>query len=410
MCPADHSPAAAALPAHRKLPAVCSNEGVRALRRLLLLGLVLYLGAWAYRIAYRKYYVWLPGYFSWLTHREKPPAAGPVHVFFFFADHFEPGANYAITEQWLEQYPKIALRHRDSAGRPWQHTWFYPAEQPIDRNLTALQQLVRGGYGEVELHLHHGNDDNQSGRARFEQAVAYFQKFDFLKGTDGQTHFGFVHGNWGLDNSNGPALCGINRELSILHELGCFADFTFSSIWWDSQPPSVNDIYMATDDDGPKSYARGTPVRAGRAPAGDLMIFQGPLLFLPEFKPARWPRSLGFEVENGEIHAAVPVTPQRIDAWVRADIHVEGRPDWVFIKVHAHGAGEQRDADEILGPELDRALTYLEKTYNDGAHYVLHYVTAREAYNLVRAAADNRTGDPRQYYDYRIPPYLADHR
>jgi len=38
---------------------------------------------------------------------------------------------------------------------------------------------------------------------------------------------------------------------------------------------------------------------------------------------------------------------------------------------------------------------------------VLHYITAREAYNLARAAADNKSGDPRQYYDYRIPPYLA---
>ena len=67
----------------------------------------------------------------------------------------------------------------------------------------------------------------------------------------------------------------------------------------------------------------------------------------------------------------------------------------------------RKDADEILGPELDRALSYLERTYNDGAHYVLHYVTAREAFNVARAAADGKTGDPRQYYDYLIPPYAA---
>jgi len=34
-------------------------------------------------------------------------------------------------------------------------------------------------------------------------------------------------------------------------------------------------------------------------------------------------------------------------------------------------------------------------------------VTAREAYNLARAAADGKTGDPRQYYDYVIPRYEA---
>jgi hypothetical protein len=379
---------------------------MRLVRRLLLLALVLYLGAWTYRIISRKYYIWLPGYFSWLTHQEHP-ASGPTHVFFFFTDHFEPGPNYAIVQQWLLEYPKIADRHRDSSGRPWQHTWFYPAEQTIDRNLTALQQLVRAGYGEVELHLHHGNDNNETGRVRLQQSVAYLQKFDFLKTTDGQTHFAFIHGNWSLDNSLGPAMCGVNRELAILRDLGCFADYTFSSIWWNSQPPSVNNIYMATDDDGPKSYARGTPLQAGRMPAGDLMIFQGPLLFLRDFNPSRLYRSLGVDVENAEIHAVVPVTPARIDAWIRANVHVEGRPEWLFIKVHAHGGTEQRDADEILGPELDRGLQYLEKTYNDGVHYVLHYINAREAYNLARAAADHKTGDPVQYYDYVVPRYLA---
>src|ERR1017187_9759745 len=104
---------------------------------------------------------------------------------------------------------------------------------------------------------------------------------------------------------------------------------------------------------------------------------------------------------------AGPVTSRRVDAWMRANIHVEGRPEWRFIKIHTHGASTKEDADEILGPELDRALTYMEKAYNDGAHYVLHYVTAREAFNLARAAVDGKQGDPRQYYDYLIPPYLA---
>jgi hypothetical protein len=392
------------------MPHVCSNKCVRLARRLVLFALILYCAAWVYRINYRKYYVWLPGYFSWLIQSKETPATGPVHIFFLFTDHFEPGERYAMTQQWVDQYPKIAERHRDSTGRPWQHTWFYPAEQPIDRNLTALRELVRGGYGEVELHLHHGNDNNETGRARFAQSVQYFQKFDFLKGTDGRTHFAFIHGNWSLDNSNGNALCGINRELTILRETGCFADFTFSSIWVNAQPPAVNNIFMATDDDGPKSYAHGTVLRKGGMPSGDLVIFQGPLLLLPDFNPRRLHRSLGVAVENAEIHAAVPVTPKRIDAWVRANIHVQGRPDWVFIKVHGHGGGDQRDADEMLGPELDTALSYMEKQYNDGTRYLLHYITAREAYNLVRAAVDNKTGDPRQYYDYAIPPYLANRR
>ena len=375
---------------------------MRLVRRILALGLVLYLGAWAYRIVTRKYYVWLPGYVSWLVHQERPVGT-PVHVFFFFVDHFEPGENAGMMERWVNEYPKIAARHRDSSGRPWQHTWFYPGEQPIAGNLRALQKLVAGGYGETELHLHHFNDTEQSAREKFQRAIAWFQTFGFLKSAGGATHFGFIHGNWSLDNSRGNAFCGNNRELIMLRELGCFADYTFSSIFVESQPSSVNSIFEATDDDGPKSYDRGVALQVGVKPVGDLLIFQGPLLLVPTARPAK----LFLEVENAEIHAAVPVTPRRVDAWMRANIHVEGRPEWRFIKIHTHGASTKADADEILGPELDQALTYLEKAYNDGTHYVLHYVTAREAFNVARAAADNRQGDPRQYYDYLIPPYAA---
>jgi hypothetical protein len=369
---------------------------------MLALGLVLYLGAWTYRIVTRKYYVWLPGYISWLMRGEKP-AAGPVHILMLFVDHFEPGENASMMERWRLEYPKIADRHHDSAGRVWQHTWFYPGEQPIDSNMRALQELVGLGYGETELHLHHFNDTEKSAKERFRKAVEWFQAYGFLKGEDGESHFGFIHGNWSLDNSRGNAFCGNNRELVTLRELGCFADYTFSSIFEDSQPASVNDIYEATDDPGPKSYNHGVPLRVGVKPVGDLMILQGPLLLVPTPRPGK----LFFEVENGEIHAAVPVTPRRVDAWVRANIHVDGRPQWRFVKIHTHGASVKEDADEILGKEMDDALTYLERKYNDGTRYILHYVTAREAFNVARAAADDKNGDPAQYYDYLIPRYVA---
>jgi len=371
------------------------------IKRLVLLALALYLGLWAFRIAFRKYYVWLPGYVSW-TMESKEPAPGPIHLFFLFADHFEPGERYELTERWLNEYPKLAARHRDSAGRPPQHTWFYPAEQPIDRNMLALQKLVSAGYGEVELHVHHANDTQESARRRFERGIAYLQRFGFLKTPDGASHFAFVHGNWGLDNSNGAQFCGNNRELEMLRQLGCFADFTFPSIQWQSQPPSVNNIYMATDDDRPKSYAQGVPLQAGVKPTGDLMIFQGPLLLVPSLRA-----TLFVAIDDGNIHPAAPVGPDRVDNWVRTGIHVKGRPDWQFIKIHGHGAEGPDDATESLGPRFDSALSHLESRYNDGLHYILHYVTAREAFNLARAAAEGKTGDPGAYYDYVIPRYAA---
>jgi hypothetical protein len=52
----------------------------------------------------------------------------------------------------------------------------------------------------------------------------------------------------------------------------------------------------------------------------------------------------------------------------------------------------------------------MRSRYNDGARYVLHYVTAREAYNVVRAAMDGQGGDPDAYRDWDVKPYVADGR
>ncbi len=365
--------------------------------------LLLFLAALGYRIVIREYYVWFPGYAYWLTHQEKSKTE-PIHIFFLYTDHFEPGQRADLMERWLKEYPRLADRHRDSDGRRPQHTWFYPAEQPIDRNLIALRKLVSAGYGETELHLHHFQDTPASARRRFEDGVSYFQRFGFLKGVDGRTHFAFIHGNWSLDNSLGAAFCGNSRELRMLKELGCFADFTFPSLWVKSQPSWVNNIYEVIDDDQPKSYDRGVPVALGWRPAGDLVLVQGPLMIVPTINPAK----LFFSVVDSDIHPTVPITPQRVDAWVRANIHVTGRPDWVLLKVHGHAASSTADLEETLGPDFGDALTYLEKRYNDGKHYLLHYVTARETYNVIRAGADGKQGDPQQYFNYVIPPYEAD--
>jgi hypothetical protein len=35
---------------------------------------------------------------------------------------------------------------------------------------------------------------------------------------------------------------------------------------------------------------------------------------------------------------------------------------------------------------------------------VLHYVTAREVYNIIKAAEAGLTGSPHDYRDYELPP------
>jgi hypothetical protein len=372
---------------------------------MLTVAVLFYAGATAARVVARKYYVFLPGYVRWSA-SSTPATDGPTHLLVLFADHFEPNRQLATAEYWMQRYAPMAMRHRDATGRVIQHTWFYPAEQFEPEILQVLRDATGRGLGEVEFHFHHDYDTADRLRPGLQAALDNFASFGFNRTIDGQTRFAFVHGNFGLDNSNGPFYCGVSNELSILRELGGFADFTFPSIYQDSQPSVVNQIYAARDDERPKSYDAPLPLSALRTGDADLMIFEGPLIFNPTLNPRR----LFLELDDGDIHPAMQASPRRADAWVRANIHVPQRPEWVFIKLFGHGAESPADMESVTGSEFDEMLGYLEQHYNDGRQYVLHYVSAREAYNIAMAAVDGHSGSPANYLDYVVPPYLSSAR
>jgi len=365
----------------------------------------MYAAATVVRVVARKHYVFLPGYVTW-AFTPAPVVRGPVHVMVLVTDHFEPNRQLPVATEWMNRYVAMASRHRDADGRPPQHTWFYPAEKYEPAIMQLLHDTSRAGFGEVEFHYHHDYDTAQTLRPKLVQALSQFATFGFNRTVDGQTRFAFLHGNFGLDNSNGPFYCGVSTELSMLRELGAFADFTFPSLYMDSQPRIVNQIYAARDDDRPKSYDTALPLSTLRRGEADLMIFEGPLIYNPTLNPRR----LFLELDDGDIHPAMQASPRRADAWVRANVHVPQRPDWVFIKLFAHGAESPADMEAVTGSGFEGTLDYLEGHYNDGREYVLHYVTAREAYNIAMAAVDGRSGSPANYLDYVVPPYLSSAR
>jgi hypothetical protein len=111
-------------------------------------------------------------------------------------------------------------------------------------------------------------------------------------------------------------------------------------------------------------------------------------------------------IENGELSRWNPPTPRRADLWVNERIGVRGKPEWVFVKVFTHGAKPGND-DVILGRPMDALFTHLEAAYNDGAAWKLHYVTAREMYNLVKAAERGVAKDPGQHLDEELLPPMG---
>ena len=329
---------------------------------------------------------------------------------FCFVDHFEPmwrGADLATqrarVDRWCRDYRALASTHRDADGRPPQHSFFYPEEEYAEEHLDKLAALCADGYGEIEVHLHHDNDTE----ANFRQSITRFcrilhERHGALSRAQGddRLRFGFIHGNWCLDNSRADGRwCGIDNELVLLRELGCYADFTLPSAPSDTQTSTVNAIYYATDDpQAPKSHDRGTPVRVGGETSGDLMIVQGPLGL--NWRERRW--GLLPRIENADVRAGCPPTPARVDAWIRTAVHVQGRPDWIFVKIHTHGT-QEGDMDTLLGSAADAMHAHLERNYNDGERHVLHYVTAREVYNIIKAAEAGEQGDPHAYRDYVLP-------
>lgn len=341
----------------------------------------------------------------------EPVAAGTTrHLLFCFVDHYEPAwqspglaVERARVARWSHDLPVLCGGHRDSDGRPPVHTFFYPEEEYRPEHIDALVDLCRQGLGEIEIHLHHDDDTEAGLREKlsgFTDLLA--RRHDALPRDpfSGQPRWAFIHGNWALDNSHPSGRhCGVSNELAILREQGCYADFTLPAAPDPCQTRTINSIYYATGDPTrTKSHDTGVRVRTGGVAEGDLMIIQGPLgLRWKDRKFGIFPR-----IENADVRAGCPPTRERIDGWVKAGIHVVGRPEWIIVKVHTHGA-EEGDMDTLLGSAMDDAYTYMESRYNDGGHWKLHYVSARETYNIIKAAEFGLSGDPGGYRDFDIP-------
>ena len=369
-------------------------------------GLLAALALWLLLRA-RNMHIWMAAY----VRRRLPRVEGrPVHVMFCFVDHFEPmwkqadlDTQRSRVDRWCTDYRELAGRHRDADGRPPQHSFFYPEEEYLQEHLDKVAALCADGFGEIEIHLHHDNDTEDN----FRRCISGFcQTLHERHGAlprdprTGEIKFAFIHGNWCLDNSRADGRwCGLNNELILLRELGCYADFTLPSAPSDTQTSMINEIYYAEDDPAtPKSHDRGIAARVGGKPSGDLLIIPGPLAL-------NWKkRKFGLipRIENSDVRLSAPPTPDRVDTWVRTGIHVAGRPEWVFVKIHTHGTQEP-DMDTLLGEPSERMYSHLEQHYNDGIRHVLHYVSAREMYNIVKAGEAGLEGNPDQFRDYLLP-------
>lgn len=358
---------------------------------------------------------WIPNS-VWRALR-RPAVPGFTHLLLALADHFEPAivpedgrarVPYEVQEHrvegWCREYPLLVDRFRDHEGRPFCHTYFYPAEQYDKQLVQRLASHCHEGWGEIEIHLHHGTHQPDTAENTHRQLVEFRDALAFQHGClsfsdqDGSPRYAFVHGNFALANSNRGRGCGVDSEMQVLANTGCYADLTLPAApFHPAQTSKINSLYECTAPLSRRAPQRwGRDLHVGRPPEVFPLIIQGPLML--DFSPNRRSRWVG--IENGALTRRNPASLSRLQLWKRARIVVNGRPDWLFIKLHCHSMDPtQREA--VAGAPMQQFL----RTLVEGAgerREILHFVSAREMVNIILAACDGRDGNPGEYRNYRF--------
>ena len=337
------------------------------------------------------------------------------HIIITVADHFEPGwsENGVLDHKTqivrLKAYHKMARGTgeavRDADGTKFRHTNFYPAEQYHPEILDIMAEMQAEGLGEVEIHLHHGVERPDTAE-NLRQTLVDFrdtlaERHKCLSRMDhvGDPMYAFVHGNLALANSCGGRNCGVDGEMEILRDTGCYTDMSLPSAPDQSQVAVINQIYeCALPMNEAVPHRRGIRVAANRTQPQLPLIFTGPLVF-------NWTRRIkGLPVpriDDGALTANQALDLARFNRWRSANITVSGRSDLIFVKLYCHGFFD-RDQSVCVGDDAKRFFGTLVEQSEKAGDFTIHFASAREAFNIVLAAIEGKTGNPNDHRDYRL--------
>ena len=338
---------------------------------------------------------------------------GVTHIVFMFANHFEPGMGRAAAgpvDRWCKLAFHTGHSIRDHDGTLFRHTYFFPAEQYDAPSLEKLTALQSEGLGEVEIHLHHGVErpDNAENTRylleTFRDKLVDKHRCLSRENPGSSPQYAFIHGNVALANSAGGRFCGVDSEMQVLAQTGCYADFTLPSAPDQSQVPKINAIYQCGHPlQEARPHRSGPDLKIGDKPTLPIII-NGPLVF----DWTRRVRGLPIpRIDDGSLAGNYPLQMARFRRWQSAHIGVEGRPEWIFIKLYCHAFFEQ-DQEAMMGDEMRRFMTEVLELGETTGQFKVHFATAREVFNVIMAALDGKQGDPGQYRNYLLWPIRSE--
>jgi hypothetical protein len=342
----------------------------------------------------RNMHYWIGSYAGQSLQRRVWTPDENVDVFIAICDHWEPRCYGASDEQalervrrWRKDYPELIAGLHDCSGHLPKYTFFFPEDEYRPEYLDEIRPLVEAKIADVDVHLHHHDDTPAhlfDTLSAFRDTLYYRHGLLRRNPLTGQIQYGFIHGNWALCNSRPDGkLCGVDAELTILQETGCYADFTLPSAPSATQTRTINSIYYARDLPGcRKSHDTGVLARVGQAaPPGHLLMIQGPLQL--DWARRRWgmiPR-----IENADLHGGRGPNMERLKLWMQAGVHVTGRPEWRFIKLHTHGCKDD-NIDTLLGAPMREFYEQLRQLHRQHPNFRYHFVSAWEMAQLVHQA------------------------
>lgn len=313
-------------------------------------------------------------------HRDRP-----LDICFVFVDRFvpagDPAAQLEAVRNWQKAYGDLLEGHADSRGRCPKHTWFIEPSQLGPEAREQMAHWPERSWGEIEFLF---DPSKQGGAEELRESIGREAELLREMGACPQGRFVAARG--------GAALTGglQAEEVAELLHAGCQADLSFPALGSPAQPANVNRILDLHTHSGEVVF---DVARADNSPPAES------LLLLPG--PTHIGLTLGV-FDGGTIGPGDPPYIWRIYHWLAAHVHLPGRPNWVFFVIHGSTASDP-SRRMLLGKPLDRLWTAMEERFKSPGHR-LHYVTAREAVNIARAAQAGRDGNPSDYRDFRTPP------
>jgi hypothetical protein len=350
-------------------------------------GLVFLIFHECYRFRWLVSYLKTPPHVIFKTDKAIPES--PVDIYIALCDHYRPftgNVSQEIAElrvvTWCREYDRIARQHVDSSGNHPIHTIFYSESDYNPYFIDTIGRCCRNGITDVEILLDHNRDTSANFKRKIEEYrdVLFHHHGLLRKDKYGKIIFGFIHGNWALDNARPDGKwCGVRDEVSILKETGCYADFTYPSAPDITQPPIINSIYFTSPCH--KKYVpheSGTALKCGSWNYNDLLCIQGPLVIQTDAI-----FHLPVKIDRGEISYRNPFSRKRMDEWILRAPRIKGNSTSIFIKLYTVGMVDQAIRYLFSENGLHQLWSILEQNYDDGEHFRIHYVSAWSMYNKI---------------------------